>query len=334
MSIYDNRVEPAYRHISYGPKDWDRPGILKWWTSAHDELLAKQIQEEHWHWYWGIPDKILAMMPPDAPEWWRKTPNANILMHFAAARAQKLGLTKAIRKPQWKICPLCGEEFVEDSLPRPFTERLGFDQLDFCSPCLRDSIWAERDNVSREEVLEYLRDLEAVLQRVPSQNFGQGQSDLKLLSTAERLQLFKVLRRKPSVQRVKQLFGSWLGALIEAGILEDGTRRTARGTQCIAKDGHVCLSLGEKTVDDLLYAHGVVHEKEPRYPEGNYRADFGVGGILIEYFGLKGNPDYDQKAELKRRLCKKHGIKLISIYPDDLVSTKRLEGKLLKGLND
>jgi hypothetical protein len=110
---------------------------------------------------------------------------------------------------------------------------------------------------------------------------------------------------------VKELFGSWLEALIEAGILEDGTRRTARGTQCVAIDGHFCLSLGEKTIDDLLHAHGILHEKEPRYPEGNYRADFGVNGVFIEYFGLKGNTDYDKRSEFKRRLCKKHGIKLI-----------------------
>lgn len=333
MSIYDNRAEPAYRTISYGPEDWDRPGILKWWTTAHDALLVEQIEEEQWHWYWSIPDKILSMMPPDAPEWWRKTPNANILMHFAAARAQKLGLTKSIREPQWKTCPLCGNEFVEDSLPAPLTRRLGFDQLDFCSPCLRDSIWTERDNVSREEVLKYLRDLEDILQRVPSQGFGQGENDLRLLSTAERLRLLKVLRRKPSVRRVKELFGSWLEALIEAGILEDGTRRTARGTQCVAKDGHVCLSLGEKTIDDFLHANGILHEKEPRYPEGNYRADFRVGKVFIEYFGLKGNTEYDKKTEVKRRLCKKHGIRLIAIYPSDLVSSKRLEGKLVELLN-
>ena len=85
MSIYDHRVVPAYSNISYSPDDWDRPSILKWWTPAHDELLIKQIEEEQWHWYWSIPDKILAMMPPDTPEYWKAS--HNILMHFAAARS-------------------------------------------------------------------------------------------------------------------------------------------------------------------------------------------------------------------------------------------------------
>jgi len=129
------------------------------------------------------------------------------------------------------------------------------------------------------------------------------------------------------------VFGSWLNALIQAEILEDGTRRTSRGTQTLARDGHVCLSLGEKTIDDYLYERNVAHEKEPHYPEGNYRADFQIGDTFVEYFGLKGNPEYDQKTKLKQDLCKKHGIQLISIYPADLVSLKSLDKKLAPILN-
>lgn len=339
VSIYDNREGPAY-NPSWPQEYCDNPHILKWWTTAHDALIAEQISEEHWDWYLGITDKILSITPPGTVEAWKSEDPLcarwawyNILMDFAGARATKLGLTESIREPQWKTCPMCGERFEENSLPYPLASRLGYDQLDFCSPCLRDAIWGEEERLSKEEVLEYLRDLERVLERVPSQDFGQGQVDLFALSTEERLELLKVLGRKPSVHRVKELFGSWLGALIEAGILEDGTRRTARGTQCIAKDGHVCLSLGEKTIDDLLHAHGILHEKEPHYPESNYRADFAVGDVFIEFFGLTGNPDYDAKTKLKKSLCRKHGIKLISIYPGDLVSSKKLERKLLTQLS-
>ena len=75
---------------------------------------------------------------------------------------------------------------------------------------------------------------------------------------------------------------------------------------------------------------GIKHEKEPKYPEGNYRADFKVNDSLIEYFGLKGQKEYDEKIKIKKKICKKNKIKLLSIYPKDLINTKTLENKILK----
>ena len=268
MSIYDRRDRPAYGNFRVNPHYCKNPQlILKWWTRSHDELLAKQIEKEQWVWYWGIVDEIFAITPSETIEAWQAEDllwakhGHNRLMHFSASRARKLGLTKSIRKPKWKVCPLCNHKFVEDSLPYPLVKRLGINQLDFCAPCLRDTVLQTSGNkaLSREEVLTYLRDLADVLQRVPSQNFGEGMNDLYDLGAEERLAILQVLKRKPTVGRMKELFGSWLKALIEAGVLEDGTRRTSRGTQCLAKDGHVCLSLGEKTIDDFLYTHGIPH---------------------------------------------------------------------------
>lgn len=341
MSIYDHRTKPAYGNFTVRRSYSRNPHILKWWTPAHDQLITKQIEREQWLWYWGITDEIVATTPPETIQAWQQTDPLcskyawyNVLMYFAASRAEVLGLTKGIRKPKWKTCSLCNKRFVEDSLPVPLVRRLGIDHLNFCAPCLRDTVLqgSGSDSLTREQVLAYLRDLSNVLQRVPNQNYGEGIEDLHDLDSQERLAVLQLLERKPTVRRVKELFGSWLNALVEAGVLEDGTRRTSRGTQCIAKDGHVCLSLGEKTIDDFLCSHGISHEKEPLYPERNFRGDFLVSGIFIEYFGLKGDPDYDAKTRLKQRICKKHGIKLISVYPSDLVSLKKLERKLLGGL--
>ncbi|MBC7876546.1 MAG: hypothetical protein H7Y59_05180 [Anaerolineales bacterium] len=251
-------------------------------------------------------------------------------MYFAASRAEQLGFTKSIRHPQKKTCPLCNNDFIEDSLPMPLIERLGIDRLDFCAPCLRNTALQGTGNnsLSKKKILIYLQDLALLLGRVPSQDFGEGKTDLIGMSNSERLAFLKLLKNKPTTVRVKLVFGSWLNALIQAGILEDGTRKNSRGIQSIAKDGHMCLSLGEKTIDEYLYAHGIDHEKEPRYPEGNYRGDFKVGTTFIEYFGLTGNPDYDAKTNEKIRLCKKHNITLIAIYPQDLVSQQKLENLL------
>ncbi len=337
MSIYDHRDKPAYGLFETDPHYCRNRYILKWWTSEHDGLLATQIARWEWVWYWTITDEVVRITLASTLESWEKTDPLcskyawnTVLMYFAAARAEQLGLTQAIRFPQKKACLLCRKVFVEDSLPMPLIERLGIDRLEFCAPCLRDTVLqgSGRDSASEKHVLKYLQDLAKLVERVPPQNFGEGMTDLLDMRPEERLALLKLLRVKPSVRRVKSLFGSWLNALIQAGVLEDGTRKTSRGIQCVAKDGHVCLSLGEKTIDDFLHIHAVAHEKEPRYPEGNYRADFNVGRVFIEYLGLAGNSEYDTKTKEKTRLCKKHGITLVAIYPEDLVSRKKLENKL------
>lgn len=337
MSIYDQRDKPAYGLFKTEPHYSENQNILEWWDSYLDKLLVTQISHWQWVWYWGISDEIVKLTPPETIEKWRQTDPLcsryawyNILMYFAASRAEQLGFTKSIRSPQKKTCPLCNNNFFEDSLPMPLIERLGIDRLDFCAPCLRDTVLqgTGSKSLSGKNMIKYLQDLALLIGRVPSQNFGEGKTDLLEMSNSERLAFLKLMRNKPTTGRVKAVFGSWLNALIQAGILEDGTRKNSRGIQSIAKDGHICLSLGEKTIDEYLYTNGIHHEKEPKYPEGNYRGDFKVGATFIEYFGLTGNPDYDAKTKEKIRLCKKHNIILVAIYPQDLVIQQKLERKL------
>src|SRR3546814_9560476 len=52
----------------------------------------------------------------------------------------------------------------------------------------------------------------------------------------------------------------WTHLLAEAGLIDDGLRM-ARGTILPARDGHLCLSLREKVVDDFLYQHDIEHER-------------------------------------------------------------------------
>lgn len=209
-------------------------------------------------------------------------------------------------------------------------KRLGIQHLDFCSPCLKNIVFRDTGNnaATKGEIIDFLNQLAAVTERVPAQGFGEGIDDLIDLEFDKRLELLRLLKDKPSVKRVKAVFGSWLKALIEAGVLVDGTRETPRGIQTIALDGHTCFSLGEKTIDDYLCKRGIVHRKEPKYPESNFRADFLVGDVFIEYFGLAGDSGYDIKTEEKQRLCKEHGIKLIALYPKDLITMSKLEKRL------
>lgn len=337
-TIYACRNVPAYRDNNYDDiTDYCKnPHILKWWNNTHDTLIAQLIEKKQWYWDWDITDKIISITSSKIIESWKEEDPLckeyawyNILMYFAKSRAYSLGLVKKIKKPKCKICPLCGEKFLENSLPLPLVELVGgIKRIDFCSPCLSIIYDEGNDNLTRQEVLSYFKELTNILQRVPNYDFGRRKGEFIDFDTKERLDLLKLLKKKPSIGRIKELFGSWFNTLIEAEILEDGVRKTSRGTHCLAKDGHHCLSLGEKTIDDFLYRHNIPHEKEPAYPESNFRADFYINEVFVEYFGLSGNLEYDLKTKKKKQLCHKHGIKLISIYPKDLVSMKKIESKL------
>jgi hypothetical protein len=103
-------------------------------------------------------------------------------------------------------------------------------------------------------------------------------------------------------------------------------RVTPRGIHCLARDGHFCLSLDEQRIDNWLTEHHLDHEREPLYPQdASYNpneklmADWKVGDVYIEYFGLTGNEAYDKKSIDKIMLAKSVDIPLLAIYPEDML---------------
>jgi hypothetical protein len=341
VSVYDYRDRSAYRPWRADASFAKNAHIAKWWSSKQDLTLRNCVESHQWGWPWHIREEIEAITSPEVIENWRREDPVcsssawyNVLMYFAIARANALGLDNLVRSPQWKVCPLCDNRFVEDSLPEPLVRRLGVNQIDFCSPCLAGTLFAMSDQASREEVLQYIRDLAEVTGRIPPQDFGSGEYDIRDLTTIERLAVLGVLRRKPSTEHVKNLFDSWFAALVASGVLSSDAQRMSRGIRSLASDGHVCLSLGERTIDDFLSVRGIPHEKEPKYPDGQHRADFLVGDIFIEYLGLAGDPDYDAKTILKERMCRKSGRTLLLVFPRDLASASSLKKRLSAVIED
>ena len=91
--------------------------------------------------------------------------------------------------------------------------------------------------------------------------------------------------------------------------------------------GDYVKSFGEREIANALFEHDVRHfyERNERWDGQNYRPDFTVptpgGGIVIEYFGLEGDPDYDEMSEEKRRYWdRRDGWTLLEYTPRDLVS--------------
>jgi hypothetical protein len=123
----------------------------------------------------------------------------------------------------------------------------------------------------------------------------------------------------PSPQGYIREFGSLFGALVAAGVFPKGSKRMALGTMILASDGHLCLSMAEKRIDDFLSAEGIEHNKEVNYPESGYRADWELFGsatrTFVEYFGLMSRTTYADKAKLKADIASAHQIELIAVYP-------------------
>lgn len=137
--------------------------------------------------------------------------------------------------------------------------------------------------------------------------------------------LVRGLSRTFSGRWYKERFSSWLKALVVAEVLDKTSRRGYYGIVTVAADGHDCRSLAEKTIDDWLFENGIEHEIEPLYPcdpelnpDGRLKADWRVGGTVIEYFGLLAKAEYRERVAAKRNLCEKYRIALIAVEPSDL----------------
>jgi len=90
--------------------------------------------------------------------------------------------------------------------------------------------------------------------------------------------------------------------------------------------GEYVRSFGEKAIANFLFEHDIAYHYERNHWWGgrNYRPDFtlptGPGGIVIEYFGLAGDPDYDEETAAKRSYWQdKQGWTLVELKPTDLV---------------
>lgn len=92
--------------------------------------------------------------------------------------------------------------------------------------------------------------------------------------------------------------------------------------------GDYVKSFGEKVIANALFEHGVeyAYESNFRWDGTNYKPDFKIrgdssGGVIIEYLGLVGDPEYDESVRAKRDFWRKRKEwKLIEIEPSDISS--------------
>ncbi len=215
-------------------------------------------------------------------------------------------------------CKICGVEFVflqEESTFQPIFTYINC-IVPVCRSCYTQAVNGS-DEGSKEEHLAKLNQLYLHSGEVPPHNPEQ-----LVLFMRDEMQLLKfltLLSGMPGSDVYVQHCGSYLQALKDSGILPDGARRLIMGTLVEAEDGHICLSIPERDIDNWLYTANIAHRREPYYPNCGWRADWEVMGcehrIFIEYFGLVGKEEYDHRARSKLELAREHGIELIAIEP-------------------
>lgn len=117
-----------------------------------------------------------------------------------------------------------------------------------------------------------------------------------------------------------------------------------RSLQQESLGGEYVKSYGEKIIADFLFEHDIAYKYERNHWWSgiNYRPDFTIfvtpkSGIIIEYFGLRGDSAYDDMSDKKRDYWKdKQGWTLIEFAPEDISNKEpslflaRLKAILLK----
>lgn len=127
----------------------------------------------------------------------------------------------------------------------------------------------------------------------------------------------------PAPEIFKQRFGTYSNACFIVGIDEN----SSFGKVCYSVKGDKCLSFLEKIITDFLIEKNIFYKKEYYYKniipiKTNERCDWYLyDGTVVEYFGLYGRKDYDQKIKKKLSWCKKNNIEIISIYPNQVNKT-------------
>jgi hypothetical protein len=100
------------------------------------------------------------------------------------------------------------------------------------------------------------------------------------------------------------------------------------------KKGTVCYSKYELIITQWFEENNIIYDKEVCYSDiiknynypNRFRFDWVVKSFgklyCIEMFGIQNNKYYNEKVKLKKEICKKNNINLISLYPNDLKERK------------
>jgi hypothetical protein len=179
-----------------------------------DKMLADWITNDEWGWRPDFRQLIKGVPTKEIEEFKNSDPKCktwawyNIIAGFAWARAAELGLILQ-RRGRWRQCRICAKDFHDSSID---VRRQAPDNAAVCQPCLKANLFvAPSDDLSREEIVEYVQNLSLLLKRVPPARYDFSR-DLRRFTTDELLAALELNRHRPTPECVTRVCGSWLQA--------------------------------------------------------------------------------------------------------------------------
>ena len=332
----EEREVPAYRKVLIDMCREQRELIEPYWTSECDEVVreavarcgvnARRVLCDLLRKTWGEA-KFAAL---------KENVNTTISgLHlivggYGMARAERLSFPfqHHIRR-----CLYCGEQFSDSDpgLSGPIDaysdlcvncHHLAFQMLLSYSP---DGPRKEGFPTDRQYLSDTLRTLCQVFEQVLTSEYVRHAIKALQARHPKKNAILAALVPMQPAGVYTRVFGSWLAALKDSGLIDPEAQRGTFGVVCVAEDGHSCESLAERNVDDWLWRRGIPHTRAPSYPRtsaasSNLKADWAVGGALVEYWGRKGSEGYDTAIKTKRAIAKSANITLVEITPEDLAN--------------
>jgi hypothetical protein len=177
------------------------------------------------------------------------------------------------------------------------------------------------NNLKENKALELLINFCTKIEGIPSVNDWNTPT----YTPGNVKELHDIWVESPNSDYYKNKYGDFRAALIKANLVPESTINSKYGIMCISKDGHFCRSMAEQRIDNWLFKNNIIHEMEPYYPKheefnksGRMRADWKIGNMFVEYFGLPDDKKYAERMQKKRSLANVLNINLIELFYTDL----------------
>lgn len=126
----------------------------------------------------------------------------------------------------------------------------------------------------------------------------------------------------------RRFFGSYSEACVQAGLEPNMNIFGDCKPVLLSKNNDICLSKYELYITNIFIDNNLKYIKEALYKDiikddyrcGLKRCDWLIDGIIVEYFGLMDKDYYKKKVIEKMQICKDNNVRLIDLYPNDIIN--------------